>query len=102
MKYVIGVDQGGSGTRAVICSLDGILLGAGLGPGACHAFTGMGFAMQATQIAVQKALDQAGILSVQAEVYAGGHTGADWDDEYNLLQNAVRQLEDRGASVYCQ
>ena len=92
MKYVIGVDQGGSGTRAVICSLDGTLLGAGLGPGACHAFTGMDFAMQATQTAVQRALAQAGIQQGRAEVYVGGHTGADWADEYDLLRNAVQEL----------
>ena len=61
MRYVIGVDQGGSGTRAVICDLQGHLLGTGVGPGACHAFTGMEYAMYATQIAVRKALDHAGI-----------------------------------------
>lgn len=93
MKYVIGVDQGGSGTRAVICTLEGTLLGVGLGPGACHAFTGLDFAIQATQIAVQKALDQAGVQSGQAAVYVGGHTGADWDDEYHLLRDAVSKLK---------
>jgi N-acetylglucosamine kinase-like BadF-type ATPase len=93
MKYVIGVDQGGSGTRAVVCTLDGKLLGVGTGPGACHAFEGMAFAMETTKTAVQKALDQAGLKPGQAEVYAGGHTGADWDDEYDLLRGAVEQLE---------
>jgi len=92
MRYVIGVDQGGSGTRAVVCTLDGQLLGTGIGPGACHAFDGMAFAMEATQTAVQKALDQAGIKQNQADVYAGGHTGADWDDEYELLHDAVHGM----------
>jgi N-acetylglucosamine kinase-like BadF-type ATPase len=92
MRYVIGVDQGGSGTRAVVCSLDGRLLGMGTGPGACHAFDGMDYAMQATQGAVQVAMDQAGMPLGQAEVYVGGHTGADWDDEYDLLREAVYAL----------
>ena len=92
MRYVIGVDQGGSGTRAVICDLEGHLLGTGIGPGACHAFTGMDTAMQATQSAVRRAFDQAGMLAGQAVAYVGGHTGADWEDEYELLRAAVQQL----------
>ncbi|MFN2233484.1 MAG: N-acetylglucosamine kinase [Anaerolineales bacterium] len=92
MRYVIGVDQGGSGTRAVICDLEGHLLGTGIGPGACHAFSGLDTAMDATQSAVRKAFDQAGMQPGQAVVYVGGHTGADWDDEYDLLRAAVQQL----------
>jgi N-acetylglucosamine kinase-like BadF-type ATPase len=99
MRYVIGVDQGGSGTRAVICDLEGHLLGTGIGPGACHAFTGMDYAMEATQIAVHQAFDQAGIQQGRAVVYVGGHTGADWDDEYDLLRAAVLQLAIAGQVV---
>jgi len=93
MKYVIGVDQGGSGTRAAICSLDGILLGTGAGPGACHAFTGMEVAMDATLTAVKDALRNAGLSQGKAWIYVGGHTGADWDDEYGYLQNSVEALD---------
>ncbi|MCJ7700973.1 MAG: hypothetical protein MUO62_05280 [Anaerolineales bacterium] len=92
MRYVIGVDQGGSGTRAAIATLHGRLLGTGLGPGACHVFSGMEVAMNATQTAVQDALDQIGLSGGRAEAYAGGHTGADWADEYDLLRTAVRGL----------
>jgi N-acetylglucosamine kinase-like BadF-type ATPase len=72
--------------------LDGRLLGTGTGPGACHAFDGIDYAMQATQDAVQGAVEQASLPPGQAEVYAGGHTGADWDDEYDLLREAVYAL----------
>jgi N-acetylglucosamine kinase-like BadF-type ATPase len=92
MKFVIGVDQGGSGTRAVVCSRDGSILGSGNGPGACHVFTGMQAAMQATHIAVSGALDQAGLPTGKAEIFLGGYTGADWPDEYDLLRNAVEKL----------
>lgn len=92
MSYVIGVDQGGSGTRAAIATLNGRLLGTGIGPGACHIFSGMEVAMSATQAAVQAALDQVDLPAGRAEAYAGGHTGADWADEYDLLRTAVRGL----------
>jgi N-acetylglucosamine kinase-like BadF-type ATPase len=93
MNYVIGVDQGGSGTRAVICALDGRILGVGAGPGACHVFSGMEAAMQATQTAVQAALAQAEMpLGQEAALFTGGYTGADWPDEYDLLRAAVESL----------
>jgi len=92
MKTVIGVDQGGSGTRAVVCALDGTLLGSGVGPGACHPFDGMDTAMDATQIAVGKAIEDAGSPSGEIVGFVGGYTGADWSDEYILLRDAVQAL----------
>jgi N-acetylglucosamine kinase-like BadF-type ATPase len=52
----------------------------------------MDAAMEATRIAVQAALDGASLEPDRAEVYVGGHTGADWDDEYDLLREAVARL----------
>lgn len=92
MKYLIGLDQGGSGTRAVVISPDGRILGSGIGPGACHAFTGMQAAMQATQTAIQKAWEAAGLPLEEAGGFVGGYTGADWPDEYDLLREAVEEL----------
>jgi len=68
------------------------LLGTGVGPGACHIFSGLEVAMNATRSAVQAALDQAGLPGGKAQIYAGGHTGADWPDEYDLLRNGVESL----------
>jgi N-acetylglucosamine kinase-like BadF-type ATPase len=92
MRFVIGLDQGGSGTRAVVCSPAGRILGSGNGPGACHVYTGMEAAMQATHSAASSALAQAGISTGKAELFVGGYTGADWPDEYGLLRNAVEGL----------
>jgi N-acetylglucosamine kinase-like BadF-type ATPase len=99
MKYVIGVDQGGSGTRAVVCTLDGRLLGLGFGPGACHPFDGMDAAMEATKIALSGALRATEVPLKEAVGFAGGYTGADWPDEYDLLRDAVLEL-DLTSSVY--
>ncbi len=92
MNYVIGVDQGGSGTRAVICTPDGRILGVGAGPGACHVFSGMEAAMQATRTAVQAALAQVDMPLGEAKNITGGYTGADWPDEYDLLRAALESL----------
>jgi N-acetylglucosamine kinase-like BadF-type ATPase len=86
---IIGIDQGGTFTRAVVCSLDGRLLGYGCAPGACHAFQGMPRAMQVVQQAVQASLAQADSKIEEVRLVFGGFTGADWADEYPLLQKNV-------------
>jgi N-acetylglucosamine kinase-like BadF-type ATPase len=48
--------------------------------------------MEATQIAVDAALDSAKISTGKALHFAGGYTGADWEDEYDLLREAVEAL----------
>ena len=55
MRYVLGIDQGGSKTHAVIADQEGRLLGMGKSYGACHSSTSLDYAVQA----VVQAADQA-------------------------------------------
>jgi len=87
---ILGVDQGSSHTWAVVASTDGDLLALGKAPGACHPFTGMERAMSAVRDASQEAMRQAGLSKV--DFIFGGMTGADWDDEFPLLEYHIRQL----------
>jgi len=91
MKYVLGIDQGHTETRAAVCDLGGSLLGVGKTFGACHSVHGMDQAMHAIQTAAQIALDQAGVGAQHVVTLFCGLTGADWPDEYDLLhENVVR------------
>jgi N-acetylglucosamine kinase-like BadF-type ATPase len=92
MKYVLGVDQGHSQTRATLCDTDGNLLGLGITVGACHAVHGMDAAMAAIHEAGSLASAQAGIAAHQVDLVFGGLTGADWPEEYHLLQRNVATL----------
>jgi N-acetylglucosamine kinase-like BadF-type ATPase len=97
MTVILGIDQGSSATRAVICGLDGRLLGFGKAPGGYHLYTGMARAMAVVQEAAAAALAQAHARqedirqNVQMDfcLVFGGFTGADWADEYVLLQKNV-------------
>lgn len=94
MKYVLGIDQGGSKTLALIADAQGHILGLGRGGGACHSVTGMESAMDAIRISVGQALAQAGISAAQIDVVAAGLTGVDWDYEAELLRrNAAQTLQ---------
>ena len=91
MDVILGIDQGSSTTRAVVCGLDGRLLGFGTAPGAYHLFTGMDRAMAVVREAAAAALAQAHARQENIRLVFGGFTGADWADEYGLLQENVRE-----------
>jgi N-acetylglucosamine kinase-like BadF-type ATPase len=93
MSVILGIDQGGTHTRAVVAGLDGSLLGVGVSRGAYHLFDGLDCAMQATREAALAALEAAGCRAGDVLSIVGGYTGADWPDEYELLANAIRGLE---------
>ena len=88
---LLGVDQGGSHTWAVVAKADGELLALGKAPGACHAYAGMDRAMGVFRDASQEALRQAGLISV--DFISAGMTGADWEDEFPLLEGHIRRLK---------
>jgi N-acetylglucosamine kinase-like BadF-type ATPase len=92
MKTVIGIDQGNQHTWAVVCDLQGNLLGLGTGEGACHTFDGMEKAMNAITQAVQQALEGSVTTAADLLFLYGGLTGADWQDDFTLLtDNLLKQ-----------
>jgi len=92
MKHVLGIDQGSTHTRAALCDLHGNIVGVGKSYGACHAYDGMDKAMSAVKSASEAALEQAGLTPTAIGVLFDGCTGADWPDEYGLLENALLSL----------
>ena len=57
MRYVLGIDQGGTKTHALVGDELGHILGAGCDMGSCHSVNGMEHAMQAVDGAVRMALE---------------------------------------------
>ncbi|HEX2998924.1 MAG TPA: BadF/BadG/BcrA/BcrD ATPase family protein [Armatimonadota bacterium] len=92
MPVVLGIDQGGTHTRAVVAGVDGCLLGMGISSGAYHAYDGMERAMTEARDAALAALNASGCRAEDILSIYGGFTGADWPDEYELLADAVRGL----------
>ena len=90
MKYVLGIDQGGSKTHAVVADEMGCLLGMGESYGACHSSSSLEYALHAIVQASDAALEQAGISREDVTTLVGGLTGVDWDYEAELLENGIR------------
>ena len=89
MRYVLGIDQGGSKTSAVLADESGRILGTGAGPGACHSVQGMDRAMDAVMLAAEQACAAAGVAPREAGYIFGGMTGVDWPEEGPMLREAV-------------
>ena len=89
VKYVLGLDQGGSKTHAVVADMEGNILGIGCGAGACHSVIGLEAAAAAIYDASMQAISAAGIAVEQIDVVGAGLTGVDWPHETQLLTSAV-------------
>jgi N-acetylglucosamine kinase-like BadF-type ATPase len=99
MQYVLGVDGGNTKTIALVAALDGTILGAGRG--GCGdiynaLFEGTPWSDSASaaianiETAVEAALRSAKVEASEIEAAVFSLAGADWPEDFALLQNAMR------------
>lgn len=98
MQYVLGVDGGNTKTIALVAALDGTILGAGrAGCGDIYNATVEGTpwpdsasaAIANIEAAVEAALHSAHIKATQLETAVFNMAGADWPEDFALLQAAM-------------
>lgn len=89
MKYVLGIDQGGTKTAAVIIDGIGNILGAGKSRGAYHISDGIEYAMNSISQAAGLAVKEAGIDCADVVSVSAGITGMDWPEDYTLLKASL-------------
>lgn len=92
MKYILGIDQGGSKTHAIVLDETGRILGLGKSYGACHSVDGLEYAVEAIRLAAAEAIEKAGLSVSDISVAAGGLTGIDWEYEGELLEGELQKL----------
>ena len=92
MTYLIGLDQGGTKTTALVGDETGRILGMGNSFGAVHSIHGMHRAMDAAACACKEAVSQAGLSLTQIHGIYGGVSGLDWDYERELIENAMKKV----------
>lgn len=89
MKYIMGVDQGGTKTDVVVSDIYGNIVGYGKGKGAYHIVDGVAAATAAVKEAGNMAIEKAGISSENIELLAAGMTGMDWPTDYPVLKSVL-------------
>lgn len=92
MSYIVGVDQGGTKTQAVVSDSGGNLLSVGRSEGASYSLSGIDKAKTAVHDAVTQALLSASIHPQKVSLLVAGMAGLNWPDEYPVLQNALQSL----------
>ena len=91
MEYILGIDQGGSKTHAVVADCGGRILGMGKSYGACHSSNGLEYALEALLEASREALSCCQKAFQDVTTVVGGLTGIDWDYESALLEESIQK-----------
>lgn len=91
MKYILGVDVGGSKTHAAIATMEGEILSDARIQGAIYSSTGMAEVMNVLQKAIDICMKEAGIDIHAINIGVFGMTGVDWDFEKQLHQEALNE-----------
>ena len=92
MEYVLGIDQGGTKTVSALATPNGEILGVGYAQGSTHISHGIEHAMAQVELSLSRAWKDAGIEPSALLSVGAGMSGADFDDEYLFLRNALQSL----------
>ena len=91
MKFVLGVDGGNTKTLALVAREDGVIEGTGrAGCGDIYGATSSAAAIAAIESAVNAALTNAKIQVSGLTTAAFSLAGADWPEDFNFLEDAMR------------
>jgi N-acetylglucosamine kinase-like BadF-type ATPase len=92
MRYFLGIDQGGTGTRAAICSTDGAIIGAATGgPSIFYLDDPENISSLTIRHLVEKILIDAGLTWRCLSAACYGITGIDWPHEIPIHKNRLRE-----------
>ncbi len=101
MRYLLGVDGGGSKTFAIITNEEGTICGTGLGGCGNHQLHGIDHAITQIKRAVQEALVNANLSREEITFAQFGLAGADRPYDYGILRPALARLGFAHWDVVC-
>jgi N-acetylglucosamine kinase-like BadF-type ATPase len=91
MTYILGVDGGNTKTLALVARSDGAIIGKGrAGCGDIYGAASPAAAIAEIEHAVDAALMEAGIQPAELSAGAFSLAGADWPEDFKLLEDAMR------------
>src|SRR5688572_16516752 len=91
MNLVLGVDGGNTNTLVMVARRDGLIMGTGrAGCGDIYGTTSREVAITEIERAVDAALTEAGIQPTELSAGAFSLAGADWPEDFRLLEDAMR------------
>lgn len=91
MRYILGIDQGGTKTAAAIMGEDGMIAATAVVKGAYYPKHGISVALDRMEEAAELAGKQAGICREDIWIIIAGITGIDWPGEDKIMGDALRE-----------
>ncbi|MDF2687035.1 MAG: hypothetical protein K0S55_2218, partial [Clostridia bacterium] len=88
-SLILGIDQGGTKTEAVISTVSGDIMGYGKAGGACYFYDGIDTAMEKIKDSVAKACKNSSITIDNISFAYAGISGINWDDEQVLITDTL-------------
>lgn len=101
MRYILGVDGGGSKTYAVVVDQLGNKVGSGVAGCGNHQGPGIEVALRNIVEASDQALNEAGLSREDIDYASFGLAGADREKDFNILRPALATLSYKDWDVVC-
>ena len=92
MDCILGIDQGASGTRAVLTDPSGRILSCGEAGGGNQSVSGLKEALEEIRKAAGQALAAAGIPDPEVKAVGAGIAGCDFPCEYEMLRGELEGM----------
>lgn len=101
LKFILGIDQGGTKTAAALMGMDGRIYGTGYEKGSYFPVHGMENAVLLMEKTVEKAMAQSGGSVGDIETVVAGITGVDWPGDDGMIAAALeKNLPEKEIKVY--
>ncbi len=91
MKYILGIDQGGTKTLVALSDTQGNILACETSYGSCHSYQGMPHAMNTIKLAFDRIKNKIDFSQEDLLVAICGLTGADFKFECALLKDNIAE-----------
>ena len=101
MRYILGIDQGGTKTAVAIMREDGVIVGTAVAKGAYFPKHGIAPALDRIEEAVELAGKQAGIAQKDITVTVAGITGVDFPGDDKIVKDEMEKRLACGDITVC-
>lgn len=101
MRYILGIDQGGTKTAVAIMREDGVIIGTAVAKGAYYPKHGIAAALDRVEEAMELAGKQAGIDRKDIAVTVAGITGVDFPGDDKIVKDEMGKRLAYGEITVC-
>ncbi len=101
VRYILGIDQGGTKTAAAVMREDGFIVGSGTTKGAYFPYEGVEYALEQMTVVAEEAIRNAGCGKEEIAYTVAGVGGIDWIGDDVMIRDALQERFSLGDLLAC-